>query len=654
MIFKIFNLFLNRGGAIILLISHFAALESSFAQSALFSPYTLAQAQLSPEEMSRYNLLNNPSVSYSVSIISTGDVRSLAENGILKFLMPGNPDTLIAEATQITDDAEHGFVWSGVLLNEMGHVCFNYRNGRTFGFVMKSDGVYDISPINNNRQFLVHRVAQAGSCGIPPEMTPPPNITVEPDPPTCNGFLAEDSNCPAIISILVIATPDAKAYVEQNFSITLNEFGQNGENQINMAFYNSNILNKTVRVKVIEKGGFTFNGDPFIDIEALKLWSNSERNLHNADVVFLLTKDFYTGPFGSGLFGFASLPESQDQLVLSNGFGIIAATAFYGLGNFPHEFGHILGCRHNWPWDGGDDDTPICAHGMQKIYYTPPFDGELIGTADIRRTLVTNGLPTLPFIIEDEQGNLYDATATWVLHYSNPDVTVGNFLTGRAEDPVANNARQIRGTACTVANYFPTQELAAFPGATSQPCDLKTPVTFSANITPPTTGIPGVGPYSVTWYWNSSGYFAYDNSNAELMGTGTTLTIPSHKDCPYYWVKCVITSSDGITINRIFRVKLDPVCCTLSEPGDDRDNATIKQPLTAYPNPVAAGTVLQLTQACNQYTWIDVHGRILESYDGGSVLSIPVDEKWPTGLLLLRIVQPDGHAQTINMFIIKP
>lgn len=606
--------------------------------------------------MSRYNLLNNPSVSHSVSIISTGDVRSLAENGILKFLMPGSPDTLIAEATQITDDAEHGFVWSGVLLNEMGHVCFNYRNGRTFGFVMKSDGVYDISPINNSRQFLVHRVAQAGSCGIPPEMTPPPNITVEPDPPTCNGFLAEDSNCPAIISILIIATPQAKAYVEQTFSITLNEFGQNCENQINMAFYNSNILNKTVRVKVIEKNNPPLIGQstPDNDLMAIASWSAIERSQNMADIVMFLVDDYLPGPLGGGLFGYASLPSNSDELVPANGFAIISASAFYSIGVVPHEFGHIFGCRHNWVWDFGNDDNPTCAHGMQRVFLSPPINNEIFGTASVVRTIVTKGVPDFPFTWQDEQGNLYDATATWVLHYSNPDVTVGNFLTGRAEDPVANNARQIRGTACTVANYFPTQELAAFPGATSQPCDLKNPVTFSANITPPTTGIPGVGPYSVTWYWNSSGYFAYDNSNAELMGTGTTLTIPSHKDCPYYWVKCVITSSDGITINRIFRVKLDPICCTLSEPGDDRDNAITKQPLTAYPNPVAAGTVLQLTQACNQYTWIDVHGRILESYSGGSVLSIPVDEKWPAGLLLLRIVQPDGHTQTINMFILKP
>jgi hypothetical protein len=291
---------------------------------------------------------------------------------------------------------------------------------------------------------------------------------------------------------------------------------------------------------------------------------------------------------------------------------------------------------------------------MERFFLGDPAEPYGLGTS--MRTAVTVLRPD-EFGYVDGQGNLYDITPSWLLNYSNPDVTLGVFVTGRAEAPTADNARQIRGAACLVANYVATQELGAFPSVSSQACTFFTPITFSANIAVPAEGLPGVGPYTVTWFWNLSGYFNASNSNAQLMGTGATLTIPNHKACPRYWVKCVIVSADGVTINRIFRVKLGPNCdCSLPpyDPGGERGAETVTTLYNgAYPNPITGGETLRLATACARYELRDMNGKVVQAYEGGELLSIPTSTTWPTGLYLLRTYQQDGSSQTLKLFIFK-
>jgi hypothetical protein len=119
-----------RGGgqkALFGLIALLAFPFLSAAQSDFFEVQTLSQAQLSTSAMLRYTNLQDTNFSKDVKIVATGDVRTLQHDGVLKFLFPGSPDTVVAVAIQIEDNDRVGFTWNGQLLNEPGPADKFYR-----------------------------------------------------------------------------------------------------------------------------------------------------------------------------------------------------------------------------------------------------------------------------------------------------------------------------------------------------------------------------------------------------------------------------------------------------------------------------------------------------------------------------------------------
>jgi hypothetical protein len=259
-----------------------------------------------------------------------------------------------------------------------------------------------------------------------------------------------------------------------------------------------------------------------------------------------------------------------------------------------------------------------------------------------------------------------DASGEWyirfledelILHFSNPDVDYDLEPTGRDEGYIANNALYIRNEACTVDGFFPTQELAVlvvYPQG--NPC--LTTNSFSAYIFPPESGIPGQPPYTVLWFANTSGYFSL-NDPGEYLGQGTDLTLNDYPSCPVFWLKCVVTSSDNVTVSRIRKVSIGPAeCCEEIEEKTNLFEATNSSNSVLYPNPVNDGSVnLSLENWGNEEvncSISDLYGRIVSS---GSIMSntegrLQVDVKGlSAGAYFLRLRMPTGETQNFKFII---
>ena len=353
-------------------------------------------------------------------------------------------------------------------------------------------------------------------------------------------------------------------------------------------------------------------------------------------------------------------------------YGIVEASYFISDYVVSHELGHLLGCHHNWPKTLGNDNTDICAHAYRWIEdYGPPQTGE---TYEIDGSWITIlGIPIYTNIdILIDPGNYYlrfsENANVRILNYSNPNVVYDGHLTGEASGYIADNSRHIRNAACEVADFYPTQDLSVF--ITTSSCST-VPFTFTADITEPSAGLPGQGPYTVTWFWNTSGNFNTSFSGNETsLGSGQVLTINEHPNCRVYWVKCKVVAADQTTVVRFKKVDLTPLHCYCVPPApggggtggklsstSERDNQALK----FFPNPVTGGEISfehpDLSSSNAKATISDVSGRtmlqtqIFTNAAGQS--SIILEHALPSGLYFLHLQTVDGLTWDNKFTVLK-
>ena len=629
------------------------AMLPNFLFAQFFTTYQSNQIQWPSGGLARYQALQAPALSKSVQIVSTVDVRNVQSNGILSFQLQGSSSVLQAEASLITDDPTMGFIWSGKLTTAPGgYVSFIYRDGKTAGFIQIGKDFYEISPINNSYQFFVKRnndYTPSQACAVastPPEAPPGPN--------DCD-YLPTYNTCPTLITVLLILTPEAKLMVENMYG-SVDVFALLGQASVNSAFWNSDIPNKEIRVKWVVKSGFPFANPNSLsaDLISLPVFSEPERSANKADLVVLIPHIIYD--IGGGV---ANCPTPPDP---SRAFSIVMPQYFLSIYAFAHELGHNLGCRHNWSFDLGNDDTKVCAHAKR---YIPPIPLPILLTDVYGSWHTILGKIVLPedYYEMEENGNTYYISIKDdypILHYSNPSISYNGESTGRIVTKNADNADQIRKVGCAVGSYDPTTELSV--SISAAPCT--TPITLTATITPPSAGLPGIAPYTVYWFWNTSGVFPTGGS-PQFLGTGTTLNLSSHPACPVFWIKCVVVSSDNVSISRIQKVTVNSCQCLMDHrPGLSGNSDLTTQPLpgtSLFPNPVSHGILLVQSKALSMndvitYKLVDTWGKVIATgkteHTSESQLAIPV-EGYNDGLYFVSLQMPNGIQETHKFMIAK-
>jgi hypothetical protein len=630
----------------------FIFMKAYDAKAQFMTVYSNNQVLLSSQASTKYATLQDTNHSKSAKIVSTQDVRNVQSGGRLFFLLPGTNDTLRAEATLITDDA-NGFTWSGKLLNTPGYLSFVYQNGTVGGFVQAAEHFYELIPLEGNYQAWIERNNDHRSECATVDPEAPTNLP--PGPDYCD-YLPTYNTCPALITVLFIVTPEAETWANAHYG-NVNLLMQLGQITANMAFNNSDIPNKEVRIQwIIPEDTFPFNLGFNINADLTKLqeWGEPYRSALSADAVVLLSNRSYATATG--------VATGDGAPAYNKAFAIVEAPYMISDYVFAHELGHLFGCRHAWKYDYGNDNEGVCAHAIHHIPVVPPVPPS--GYDDVQEihawyTLLANSFYGNIETIIEKDGETYIVkflSDTHILHYSNPAVSYDGFPTGRdaSSSFPADNADQIRKTGCTVAEFGRNIDLTfsiRVPGCHD-------PLVYTADIAEPPPGFAGVGPYTVNWYWSTSGIFTLP---LQLLGTGQSLSLERHPACPVYWIKCIVTSADGVVVSRIRKITLQACGCV------DRDQPEIQSTvLTAsdvslvYPNPVTDGKLLvrnmEQSNSKTNYMIVDATGRTrmsgIKSRISSGLFQVDVNSL-ENGCFVLRLQREAGKQENIKFVIAK-
>lgn len=458
----------------------------------MFSLSDATQAGFSSSQIQFNSSLMQDSFYLSQQVVQIGDVAALQTNGVLQFSLPGfSTQPFTAIANRVDYQNPDNYVWVGDLSgNEVGQILLVATEGRLNGFVQTANRYFTLMGIGTGFSLLLENnlsASEALVCGNEPTAASPEGAF---DP------CAEAMNtCPANIRILFLVTPEANVFLNTHLPalqgpIVKDRF-QAVTESINQAFLNSGIPDKMVSSTSVDFF-FGFTTDVDIDKDVAALADNDTaiglRNQLRADVVILLTDrdgsvGGYTDPNGSQIFGTVRDIGPNNPLA----FAIVEAR-FMLAPRFTvaHEFGHLLGARHNRTTNGGTDNTNVCSHGFRFI--------DMGG--NVQRTILA-GSPAL---------NPGDAGSR-ILNYSNPAILFNGAATGTVND---DNARTLRNTGCIVESFRGPAEWSVYPDIPNEICAADITMNACAFATAGIPGWPGQPPFS--WYWatNSSGIFPPD------------------------------------------------------------------------------------------------------------------------------------------------
>jgi len=265
------------------------------------------------------------------------------EKGIKLNLAPGvNVDAI---QTEISQTGPLSFVWHGEVEKREaasdkrgGVVTFVVQDGKISGSAVIGSDVYTVSPLGNG----LHAIVKTNPSVYPPEHPPNTKFEIRDAPviPQKKG-LFEDLSV-AVIRALVLYTSAVRKALEQTGS-SPDVFAMLAVESTNLASKNSNVrmslnLVKSEEIDYIEK-------DFPSDLAMLKAsaWVRAERDAAKAHVVFLLTT-------------FADYCGLTDVILADKNSAFAVINYMCAVGNFSlaHEFGHLLGLRHERAADTGD------------------------------------------------------------------------------------------------------------------------------------------------------------------------------------------------------------------------------------------------------------------------------------------------------------
>ena len=268
--------------------------------------------------------------------------------GIVLNLAPG----LRVDAFQreIDQRGPSSFVWRGNVENpkaapdrRSGLATFVVQDGRISGTVILGPDIYLINPLGNGLHAIVKTNPSVYPAEHPPGTAPKANDAPE-IPPQKEGLL-QNQTVP-VIRALVLYTPAVTKALQQ-FGSDPDALATMAIESTNLASKNSNVrmsvnLAKSEEIAYVEKD---FPSD--LAMLRASAWVKKEREMAKAQVVFLLTTV-------SDYCGLSDVILADK----SSAFAVINYICAVGNFSLAHEFGHLLGLRHERATDKDDKPFP--------------------------------------------------------------------------------------------------------------------------------------------------------------------------------------------------------------------------------------------------------------------------------------------------------
>jgi peptidyl-Asp metalloendopeptidase len=277
------------------------------------------------------------------------------KNGIKIRLAPG----LEIDAIQkdIDQRGPSSFVWHGKVENHKaapgkkdGVATFVIQDGKISGSIIIGSDSYTVSPLGIG----LYAIVKTNPSMYPPEHPPGvvPNVHDAPATRMQKEGLVPDQSV-AAIRALVLYTPAVRKALEQ-FGSSADALATLAIESTNLASRNSNVrmllnLVKSEEIAYVEKD---FPSD--LAMLQASAWVRAEREAAKAHVVFLLTTV-------SDYCGLSDVILADK----STAFSVINYVCAVGNFSLAHEFGHLLGLRHERATD--DDDKPF-RNGHGYVY----------------------------------------------------------------------------------------------------------------------------------------------------------------------------------------------------------------------------------------------------------------------------------------------
>ncbi len=467
----------------------------------------------------------------SFKFIKINDILENQNNGKLLFsISDGSFPKQSLNAVDVDFQNENSYTWSGTNHRDPFTATIikdkNGFSGSIYHYKLKD--LYRIFPVTTTVSALIKMDKTHGikPCGTLPYDPTTPTETA--------SVVGCDTECTGHVDILFLLRPDMQEWiVQENF--TASYLGVLIA-ELNLAFANSNILH-TVGFNWVE---FDWEWDAsdasvpdICDEEIIALSQSSEaqslRDQYNADIVVMLRAD---EPWSGTLSAGCTTEDALNLNPLGDGaYIILESQVSLKQSLFSHEIGHVFGARHKYVPVSGQDPLLFCSYPHELKFFGPDPSGN--GTSTFIESLKT--------IMFGEPGGNF-------LHFSDPEIFHLSERTGKFMDttnagiivPAYNNAGQIRGAGCIVADFRESPNINGSISVTEEDCLLN----LSANIQPFNTD------YEYSWYWSLDGLFTNEYPGISL-GTGADISVeePPVNQCDSYFLQMVILLDGEIVLN---------------------------------------------------------------------------------------------------------
>ncbi len=454
----------------------------------------------------------------NIAIIDIAKLSNEKNNGYFKFEIPrsrkGNEMRSILSIPKEIEAEENGdYYYHGDLVagkNGRGSIFLHYKDGKHFGSMHLNRRFFDIVYLGKGELMLVEKKKMRPKACPVDKLKKSPSTAKALEP-----SLSNKAGCSKKVRVLVLYTDKANTISNPS------QVAVTGIGTLNSTLYNSRVYRPDLSFElagVRRLSSFKEGSDPVDDLRKFVGFNDAKvlRNKYRADLVVLLTNGAYGGTQGIATlrqFGYANTGFAA--LVEANGGWVI----------FPHEVGHLLGCKHD-----SDPQTTnnLKAWARGHNWY---YNKGIFKKRRYQKSLVAGG----------------PAKGYFVATFSNPGVKFEDRSVGNTGSSSRNNARQLKSAACRVSNYIASEPAPAMAVSINGPYNISLyrSFTLSANVR-------NCSSRTYKWETSNDGFRYYST------GTGSKMTTRVYSGDRFY-VRLTVRCSDGQirTAHRTFYISND-------------------------------------------------------------------------------------------------